>query len=156
MESSSNPLLRWVMAVLCTLATIASSVVAGNNPVDEPWWPSEFGADDQAGAVQYITPEKRLAAVHLVKKGKTATLGMPYYNGMLLVPGRTYALSIPGGGTPTHGPLNWPGEHFAQTFMDELLTKVLPLPARGRGVVPDRLDEAVEGLYQAARATGEG
>ena len=52
MDSSSNPLLRWVMAVLCTLATIASSAVAGNNPVDEPWWPSEFGADDQAGAVQ--------------------------------------------------------------------------------------------------------
>jgi hypothetical protein len=60
---SSNPLLRWVMAVLCTLATVASRAVAGNNPVAEQWWPSEFGAEDQAGAVQSITPEKHLAAV---------------------------------------------------------------------------------------------
>src|SRR5205823_199210 len=45
------------------------------------------------------------------------------YNGMPLVPGRTFALSIPGGGTPTHGPLSWPGgEHYAQTFMDEMVT----------------------------------
>ncbi len=122
MHTSTHTQILAVIAVVLTLAALAGRAVAGNNPVDEPWWPSEFGADDQAGAVKYITAEKRLAAVRLVKKGKPATLGMPYYNGMPLVPGRTYALSIPGGGTPTHGPLNWPGEHFAQTFMDELLT----------------------------------
>ena len=33
-------------AVLIGGAAIA---LAGNNPVDEKWWPSEFGADDQAG-----------------------------------------------------------------------------------------------------------
>ena len=48
------------------------------------------------------------------------TLGMPYSNHMPLVPGRTFALSIPGG--PTHGPLNWPGDNFDMTFMDELVT----------------------------------
>jgi len=122
MRDSQNKLTIVVIVVVFACAALASSGVAGNNPVDEQWWPSEFGADDQAGAVKYITPEKRVAAAQLVKKGKTATLGMPYYNGMPLVPGRTYALSIPGGGVPTHGPLSWPGEHFAQTFMDELLT----------------------------------
>ena len=93
---------------------------AGNNPVDEDWWPSEFGADDEAGGTNYITPEKRLAAAGLVKRGMVITLGMPYSNNMPLVPGRTFALSIPG--NPTHGPLSWPGENFAQTFMDELVT----------------------------------
>jgi len=122
MGNSRNTLTLSVIAVMFTLAIIAGSAVAGNNPVDEKWWPSEFGADDQAGAVRYISPEKRIAAAQLVKKGKTATLGMPYYNGMPLVPGRTFALSIPGGGTPTHGPLSWPGGHYAQTFMDELVT----------------------------------
>ena len=122
MGNSRNALTLSVIAIMFTLATIAGSAVAGNNPVDERWWPSEFGADDQAGAVKYITPEKRVAAAQLVKKGKTATLGMPYYNSMPLVPGRTFALSIPGGGTPTHGPLNWPGQQFDQTFMDELVT----------------------------------
>ena len=65
-------------------------------------------------------PEKRLAAAKLVKQGKVITLGMPYSNHMPLVPGRTFALSIPG--APTHGPLNWPGDNFDQTFMDELVT----------------------------------
>ena len=39
---------------------------------------------------------------------------------MPLVPGRTFALSIPG--APTHGPLNWPGDNSTMTFMDELVT----------------------------------
>ena len=110
------------VSVLFALGSMAFGVLAGNNPVDEQWWPSEFGAEDKVGAVNHITPEKRIAAAALVKKGMTATLGMPYYNGMPLVPGRTYALSIPGGGTPTHGPLNWPGDNFDMTFMDEILT----------------------------------
>jgi hypothetical protein len=129
MRNSSNIVMCVIMAGVCILATSAGRAVAGNNPVDETWWPSEFGADDQAGAVKSITPEKRLAAGQLVKQGKTATLGMPYYNGMPLVPGRTFALSIPGGGTPTHGPLSWPGgEHYAQTFMDEMVTAEIGLP----------------------------
>ncbi len=116
---------RRVMSYLTATIGIALAAIhlpARNNPVDERWWPSEFGADDLLGAVNHITPKKRVAAAKLVKKGKTATLGMPYYNGMPLVPGRTYALSIPGGGTPTHGLLSWPGENFDMTFMDEILT----------------------------------
>ncbi|MSQ59309.1 MAG: cyclase family protein [Betaproteobacteria bacterium] len=49
-----------------------------------------------------------------------ALLGHPYSNHMPLVPGRTFALSIPG--APTHGPLSWPGDNFIMTFMDEILT----------------------------------
>ena len=111
-----------VVAFTAAFTTLNLPAEGGNNPVDENWWPSEFGADDLLGAVNRITPEKRIAAAKLVKKGLTATLGMPYYNGMPLIPGRTYAMSIPGGGTPTHGPLNWPGENFDMTFMDEIVT----------------------------------
>ena len=109
-----------LFAVVILFISLPGNALAGNNPVDENWWPSEFGADDQAGAVKYITPQKRIEAARLVKQGKTATLGMPYYNGMPLVPGRTYALSIPG--APTHGPLRWEGQKFQMTFMDELVT----------------------------------
>src|SRR6266705_6008446 len=73
MSNSRNILMCMIIAVVFILATSAGRAVAGNNPVDEQWWPSEFGAEDQAGAVKYITPEKRIAAVQLVKKGKTAT-----------------------------------------------------------------------------------
>ena len=116
---------RWAIPMIAAafaLGSTAGTGLAQNNPVDEKWWPSEFGAGDRVGAVNHITPEKRVAAAQLVKKGRTATLGMPYYNGMPLVPGRTFALSIPGGGTPTHGPFNWPGESYDMTFMDEILT----------------------------------
>src|SRR6185436_19652493 len=112
--------LKFLAATAAAVLCLSSSVFAGNNPVDEPWWPSEFGADDQAGATNYITAQKRIEAAKLVKKGKMALLGHPYSNHMPLVPGRTFALSIPG--SPTHGPLNWPGDQFSMTFMDELVT----------------------------------
>ncbi len=116
-----------VSSVVAIGLLLGAAVAAGgdaradNNPVDENWWPSEFGPDDQAGATNYITPEKRIEAAQLVKQGKVATLGMPYHNRVPLFPGRTFALSIPGGGTPTHD-LPWQGANYRQTFMDELLT----------------------------------
>jgi kynurenine formamidase len=121
MNLRNRPVITGALALLA-LSSLVFGVIGGNNPVDEKWWPGEFGAEDKVGAVRHITPEKRIAAAQLVKKGMTATLGMPYYNGMPLVPGRTYTLSIPGGGTPTHGPLNWPGDNFDMTFMDEIVT----------------------------------
>ena len=57
------------------LGSLAGVAHADNNPVDEKWWPSEFGKDDQAGATNYITPAKRAAAANLVRKGQVATLG---------------------------------------------------------------------------------
>lgn len=68
-----------------------------------PWWPSRWGAGDQAGASNWITPEKVLTATKLVKTGKTYELGQPYNNSMPLGFGRSYQLTIPG--SPTHGPL---------------------------------------------------
>jgi kynurenine formamidase len=108
------------LALAVAAAFAAGAALAGNNPVDEKWWPSELGANDEMGGSGYITPQKRIEAAKLVKRGKMALLGMPYSNHMPLVPGRTFALSIPG--APTHGPLNWPGDNYDQTFMDELVT----------------------------------
>ena len=78
---------------------MAGVAMAQNNPVQEKWWPSELGADDEAGGTGYITAQKRIEAAKLVKKGKIALLGHPYSNHMPLVPGRTFALSIPRHGT---------------------------------------------------------
>lgn len=68
-----------------------------------PWWPSRWGPDDQAGASNWITPDKVLAAVRLVRTGKVYELGQPYNRSMPLGFGRSYVLTIPG--SPTHGPL---------------------------------------------------
>jgi kynurenine formamidase len=81
-----------------------------------PWWPSRWGADDQAGASNWITPEKVLAAVRLVKTGRIYELGHPYNRSMPLGLGRSYVLTIPG--SPTFGP--W-GRNQVVAH-DELLT----------------------------------
>lgn len=43
---------------------------------DRPWYPSRFGADDEIGAANLITPELTLAAIQLVKQGKTYPLAV--------------------------------------------------------------------------------
>ena len=39
----------------------------------EKWWPSKWGADDQAGASNHITPAKVLDASKWIKDGKIYT-----------------------------------------------------------------------------------
>ena len=113
--------LRYLVLGACVSGVLSGAAIADNNPVDQKWWPSEFGADDQAGATNWITPTKRLQAIRLVKKGEVATLGMPYSARTPVFPGRLYSLTIPGGGGPTHN-LAWSGDNYRQTFMDELVT----------------------------------
>ena len=67
-----------------------------------PWWPSRWGAGDQAGASNWITPEKVLDAAKLIRDGKIYRLGRVSEAGMPLYGTRTFSLKIPGG--PTGGP----------------------------------------------------
>ncbi|MDH4314686.1 MAG: cyclase family protein [Gammaproteobacteria bacterium] len=65
--------------------------------------PSEWGADDERGAANRITPEKILEAAQLIEQGRIYELGRDYESGMPLFPGRHYSLTIPG--SPTGGPI---------------------------------------------------
>jgi kynurenine formamidase len=68
-----------------------------------PWWPNAlWGANDQAGASNWITPEKIIKAVALVKTGKTIELGHVYERGMPMIGQRSYNIFIPS--FPTSGP----------------------------------------------------
>ncbi len=68
-----------------------------------PWWPHPlWGPADQAGASNWITPERVLKAAQLVKSGKVLELGHVYDANMPLNGNRSYALRIPS--FPTHGP----------------------------------------------------
>src|SRR5215470_13148386 len=44
------------------VGTAQAQPAAGATPVGAPWWPSRWGADDQAGASNWITAEKVLDA----------------------------------------------------------------------------------------------
>ena len=67
-----------------------------------PWWPSRWGQGDQAGASNWITPDKVLDAAKLIRDGKIYRLGRTYEAGMPLFGTRTFSVTIPGG--PTGGP----------------------------------------------------
>jgi kynurenine formamidase len=54
------------------------------------WWPSRWGADDQAGALNEITPDVVLAAVSLVRRGVVHDLAHELHAGVPAFPGRTF------------------------------------------------------------------
>lgn len=56
---------------------------------------SEWGENDQRGAMNRIGPEQVLAAAQLIRQGKTIELGHLYSEDMPLPRNRTYRLSIP-------------------------------------------------------------
>ena len=68
----------------------------------ERWWPSRWGAEDESGASNWITPEKVLDAAKWIRDGKTYKLGRVYEAGMPTFGTRNFTMRIPGG--PTGGP----------------------------------------------------
>lgn len=88
--------------VVCTLSIAAVAQDVNDAPFQEKWAPTEWGADDKAGAVNRTTPELVLKAVKLVKKGKVATLGKIYAHDAPAFGSRGWRLTIPG--VPTGGP----------------------------------------------------
>ncbi len=69
-----------------------------------PWWPHPiWGAGDQAGASNWITPAKILESIQLVKQGKVFELGQVYESAMPIFGQRSYSMSI--AGTPGFGPV---------------------------------------------------
>jgi kynurenine formamidase len=58
--------------------------------VTASWWPSRYGAEDQAGALNEITPGKVLEAVRLVRKGRVYDLAHVLHQDIPAFPGRTF------------------------------------------------------------------
>jgi kynurenine formamidase len=61
----------------------------------ERWYPSRWGADDQRGAANRMTPAKTLEARDLIKQGTLYQLGRVYESGMPMFGTRHYSLRIP-------------------------------------------------------------
>ena len=71
-------------------------------PIGAKFWPSEFGADDQRGAANRITPEKVVGRGTPREKGQIYQLGRLYEHGMPIPGKRHFSLTIPG--LPTGSP----------------------------------------------------
>jgi kynurenine formamidase len=59
------------------------------------WYPSQWGADDQRGAANRLTPEKVLEASRLITSGVVYQLGHVYEAGMPMFGTRHYSLRVP-------------------------------------------------------------
>jgi kynurenine formamidase len=61
----------------------------------DKWYPSPWGADDQRGAANRLTPAKVLQAKNLITEGRVYSLGRVYEAGMPLPATRHFSLHIP-------------------------------------------------------------
>lgn len=97
---------RFVVCLALLLGAIVLRVTAGagsdETPVGSRWWPSEWGAADQHGAANRLSPERTRDAARLIRTGQVYSLGRPYEYGMPLPGKRHFSLTIPG--SPTGGP----------------------------------------------------
>jgi kynurenine formamidase len=91
-----------LVAVIALGCGAAAAQNVNDAPLNEKWSPTEWGADDKAGAVNRTTPQIVLKAVGLVKQGKVATLGKIYAADAPAFGTRSWKLMIPG--LPTGGP----------------------------------------------------
>jgi kynurenine formamidase len=93
---------------LSSVLALAIGVAAGRGfsddetPIGPKWWPSEWGAGDQRGAANRLTPARVTAASRLIREGRVFSLGRQYEYGMPLPGKRHFSLTIPG--SPTGGP----------------------------------------------------
>ncbi|MEZ5660178.1 MAG: cyclase family protein [Burkholderiaceae bacterium] len=90
------------MAVALATPFGAQAADVNDEPLTQKWAPTEWGADDMAGAVNRTTPEIVMKAVGLVKQGKVATLGKVYAGDAPAFGSRGWRMTIPG--LPTGGP----------------------------------------------------
>lgn len=94
----------------------AAAAQEAPNILGDKWWPSPWGAGDEIGASQRITPAKVLEAAKLIKTGKIYRLGMNIEADIPLFGQRHLSLTIPGG--PTGGPF---GDHKLM-YNDEMFS----------------------------------
>lgn len=85
-----------IVPVSCFLLVVCCVWASGDTPFGRIWWPSEFGPDDQRGAINRQTPEHVAKAAGMIKEGKIYQLGRVYEQGMPLAGKRHYSLTIPG------------------------------------------------------------
>jgi kynurenine formamidase len=87
--------------LLLALTLIATAAAFAWSQTGSTWYPSRWGAGDQRGAANRITPAKVLEARNLITKGALYQLGRVYESGMPMFGTRHFSLRIPQGFGPS-------------------------------------------------------
>jgi len=138
--------MRDTFAVCVLVAMLAPAAAIAQTRESGPWWPNpEWGAEDEAGASNRITPEKILQAIGLVRTGEVYDLGHPYEPEMPFFPGRSYAIES-ASRFPARGPdreVN--NEEFIAGQLGQVGTQFDGLAHAGREV--DMADGSTEAVF---------
>ena len=89
-----TPLLRAVLGALVLALTCMTALAKDIRSLDDKWWPSKWGADDELGSFNLLSPELTLKAAKLIKTGKTYRLGIETNRGTPAFPPRTFQVQI--------------------------------------------------------------
>jgi kynurenine formamidase len=90
--------MRYVTVVFTLLLLAAVAAATYGQAAD--WYPSRWGAADQRGAANRLTPAKVLEARNLITRGSVYQLGRAYESGMPIFGTRHFSLRIPQGFGP--------------------------------------------------------
>ena len=80
-------------SLVVLLVVVAAATIARGQ--SDRWYPSRWGAADQRGAANRITPAKVLEAKNAIQKGQLYQLGHVYEAGMPIYGTRHYSIRIP-------------------------------------------------------------
>lgn len=113
---------------------------------DADWYPSVYGANDEIGAVNLLTPDIVLQSIKLVKKGKTLSLAVPVDKNLPAFRHRSFNLyNIQPGeqAGKTIGPNKF-------TFNDEMVTAWTGVGTQLNGIGHIGIDNVYYNGYKAA------
>jgi kynurenine formamidase len=99
-------------SLVVLLVVVAAAAVARGQ--SDRWYPSRWGAADQRGAANRITPAKVLEAKNAIQEGAVYQLGHVYEAGMPMFGTRHYSIRIP-------YPFAMPGKNQA-IYHDEIIS----------------------------------
>ena len=118
-------------------ASLAAPAATSQTRDEAAWWPHPiWGAEDEAGASNWITPQKVLASFRLVRSGEIYDLGHDYESSMPVAMQRPYSLEL-------IGPLGPFGSNAIIMHSEMLCTQIGQIGTQfdGLGHVGTRLKE---------------
>jgi kynurenine formamidase len=80
----------------CRIATsaLAGCLLFAGSVAAQDWYPSKYGADDEIGAANLLSPDKVLAAAELITTGKAYPMGVPIDRDTPAFPPRSLAITV--------------------------------------------------------------
>ncbi|WP_428099343.1 cyclase family protein [Candidatus Rariloculus sp.] len=141
MDTSGNTRATVILALLLALPLSA----AAQTREAGPWWPAPHGPDDQAGASNYVTPEKILQALQIPRTGQTYELGHMYEASMPAYGIRPYYLNVTPGPVPQRAAGGVVHQDYFNGFIGQMGTQFDALSHMGRNV--EMADGSIETVF---------